>query len=91
MAQLGQTAAAMASRRGAGVNAEVGAGAVFFQGQLPLEGVEEGLDPLADPADGAVAWGLIAAVGADEAQPETSSDLLLELTPGEALVAAGFR
>jgi hypothetical protein len=72
---------------GAGVDAEVGAGAVFFQGQLSLEGVEDGLDPLADPADGAVAGDLVAAVGADQAQPETVSDQVLELAPGEALVA----
>jgi hypothetical protein len=48
---------------------------------------KDGLDPLADPAGRAAAGNLVAAVGADQAQPETVSDPLLELAPGEALVA----
>ncbi len=41
-----------------------GASAVAFQAQLAFEGVVDGLDPLPDPAQAAVAEGFVASVGA---------------------------
>ena len=45
-----------------GVDAFGGAAAVAFQVELALEGVVDRFDPLADPADRAVPWCLVAAV-----------------------------
>src|SRR6266516_4761960 len=71
----------------AGVEARGGPAAVSFQVELAFEGVVDRFDPLPDPADGPVAGGLVAAVGPDQAQPEPGGDQVLELPPGEALVA----
>src|SRR6185437_10183949 len=71
----------------AGVDAAGGAAAVAFQVELAFEGVVDRLDPLADPADGPVAGCLVAAVGADQVQPEAAGDQVLELPSGESLVA----
>src|SRR5438046_8861615 len=71
----------------AGVDAAGGSGAVAFQVELAFEGVVDRLDPLADPADGPMAGCLVAAVGTDHAQPEPAGDQVLELAPGEPLVA----
>src|SRR5215213_2485403 len=51
-------------------------GAVLFQGELALEGVVDGLDPLTDPAERAEALGLSLAVGTDELRVECRDDLL---------------
>src|SRR5690242_7754332 len=71
----------------AGPDAGGGAAAVVFQVELAFEGVVDRFDPLADPADGRVAGCLVAAVGADQPQPEPGGDQVLEGAPGEALVA----
>jgi hypothetical protein len=71
----------------AGVDDRGGAAAVAFQVELALEGVVDRFDPLADPADRAVARRLVAAVRADQVQPVADGDQVLELPPGEALVA----
>src|SRR5205809_2279769 len=71
----------------AGVDARGGPAAVAFQVELAFEGVVDRLDPLADPADGPMAGCLVAAVGTDHAQPEPAGDQVLELAPGEPLVA----
>src|SRR6516225_9113036 len=71
----------------AGVDAGGGAAAVSFEVELALEGVVDRLDPLPDPPDRAVAGCLVAAVRADQGQPEPGGDQVLELPPGEALVA----
>src|SRR6266567_8317586 len=70
-----------------GVQALGGPAAVSFEVELALEGVVDRLDPLPDPADGPVPGHLVLAVGADQAQPESGSDQVLELASGEALVA----
>src|SRR5215471_20957574 len=64
-----------------------GPAAVAFQVELAFEGVVDRLDPLADPADGPVAGRLVAAVGPDQVQAEVAGDQVLEVLPGEALVA----
>src|SRR6266566_5287051 len=71
----------------AGVDAGGGAAAVAFQVELAFEGVVDGLDPLADPADRPVAGRLVAAVGANQVHAEPDGDQVLELPAGEALVA----
>src|SRR6185437_8513870 len=53
-----------------GVQACGGAAAVAFEVELALEGVVDRLDPLPDPADGAVPGCLVAAVRADQAHLE---------------------
>src|SRR5271169_1936378 len=70
-----------------GVQAPGGAAAVAFEVELALEGVVDRFDPLPDPADGSVPGCLVLAVGADQAQPESGGDQVLELASGEALVA----
>src|SRR5690348_3374601 len=70
-----------------GVQAPGGAAAVPFEVELALEGVVDRFDPLPDPADGSVPGCLVAPVGADQAQPESGGDQILELASGEALVA----
>src|SRR5439155_19674708 len=70
----------------AGVDAFGGAAAVAFEVELAFEGVVDGLDPLADPADRPVAGRLVAAVGADQGQPVAGGDQDLEVAPGAALV-----
>src|SRR5215471_8199428 len=71
----------------ADVDAGGGAAAVAFQVELALEGVVDRLDPLPDPADGAVPGCLVAPVRADQPQPVPGADQVLELPAGEALVA----
>src|SRR5512140_1198052 len=71
----------------AGVDACGGPAAVAFQVELALEGVVDRFDPLPDPADGPVAGWLVAAVGADQAQAKCGGEQVLEVAPGEALVA----
>src|ERR1700747_1589908 len=71
----------------AGIDALGGAAAVAFEVELAFEGVVDRLDPLADPADGPVPGCLVAAVGPDQVQGESGGDQVLELPPGEALVA----
>src|SRR4051812_12658617 len=56
--------------RAAGPQSFVGAAAVGFEGELALAGPEHRFDPLAHGAERAVAWGLVAAVGAQEARAE---------------------
>src|SRR5918996_1646476 len=63
-----------------------GVGAVAFQAELVFEGVEDRLDPLADPAQVAEPGRLISPVGADQPRVQLS-DHLLERPAGEALVA----
>src|ERR1700730_11689563 len=70
-----------------GVDALGGAAAVPFEVELAFEGVVDRFDPLADPADGPVAWCLVAAVGTDQVDAEAGGDQVLEVPPGEALVA----
>src|SRR5262245_66663651 len=67
------------------VDAGGGAAAVAFEVELAFEGVVDRLDPLADPADRAVAGFLVAAVGADQVHREGGGDQVFELAPGEAL------
>src|SRR5689334_4230520 len=71
----------------AGVDTGGGAAAVAFEVELAFEGVVDRLDPLADPADGPVTGCLVAAVGPDQVHGESGGDQVLELPPGEALVA----
>src|SRR5579875_2052220 len=59
--------------------------AVIFEGELALEGVVDRLDPLADRAELAEPWFLVAAVGADERGVE-GGDGLLELGACESFV-----
>jgi hypothetical protein len=63
-----------------------GAAAVPFQSELVFARVEQALDPLPDPAQRPVPVGLISPVGAQQPGP-MRCDQLLELLPGEALVA----
>ena len=70
----------------AGEQALGGAAAMAFQGELVFEGVEDGFDALADPAQAANSVWLVAAVGAQEPGPELT-DGGLEATAGKALVA----
>src|SRR5438046_9675611 len=58
----------------AGVDAFGGAAAVAFEVELAFEGVVDGLDPLADPADRPVAGRLVATVGVDQAAPAAGWD-----------------
>src|SRR5512140_151929 len=71
----------------ASVDACGGAAAVAFEVELAFEGVVDRFDPLADPPDRPMAGRLVAAVGADQAQAEPGGEQVLELPPGEALVA----
>src|SRR5680860_859533 len=61
-------------------------GAVALQRELVLELVEDRLDPLANPAEFAEAGCLVTAIGAQEGAAQ-KLDELLDLGPGEALVA----
>src|SRR5580693_3468496 len=70
-----------------GVDARGGPATVPFEVELAFEGVVDRFDPLADPADGSVAGCLVAAVGADQAQPEPGGDQGLEVLASESLVA----
>src|SRR5919199_6275487 len=63
-----------------------GAAAVALERELPLEGVDDRLDPLAAASERAEARPLVAAVGAHELSAKLSDDRL-ELLAGEALVA----
>ena len=63
----------------AGVDARGGAAAVAFEVELAFEGVVDRFDPLPDPADGPVAGCLVAAVRADQVQPDPVGDQVLEL------------
>ena len=62
-----------------------GASAVLFQVKLSFEGLVDRLDPLADPAEVAVAVGLVLAVGAQELDPVRCGGGG-EVLAGEALV-----
>src|ERR671924_1025484 len=62
-----------------------GVGAVVFQAKLVLEGVEDGLDPLADPAQRAEPVGLISPVWAGQGRAQLA-DQRVELAPGQPLV-----
>src|SRR3954449_8250656 len=73
------------SERDAGAEALDGASAVGFEGELALAGPEHRFDPLAHGAERAVAWGLVLAVGAQEARAERGH-VGLEVGAGEALV-----
>ena len=70
-----------------GVNAGDGAAAVLLGGELALQGVEHGLDPLPDPGQVPVALRLVAAVRAEDVRVEFVADEGFELAAGEALVA----
>jgi hypothetical protein len=70
----------------AGVDPSQGAPAVVFEVELPLEGVDDGLDPLALPGEFAKARGLIPAVGPDQMGLEIVADERSEAVPGESLV-----
>jgi hypothetical protein len=59
-------------------------GAVAFQAELVFEGVEDGLDPLADPTQVAEPGRLVGPVGADQPRVRLR-DHLLERPAGEAL------
>src|SRR5919198_1913871 len=54
----------------AGAQAGQGAGAVAFQAEFVFGGPDDGFEPLADAAEGAVAVGLVAPVGAGEGAAE---------------------
>jgi hypothetical protein len=71
----------------AGVNARQGAAAVVFEGELALEGADDGLGPLALPGEPAKPRGLVLAAGADQARAELAGDEGLGVPPGEALAA----
>src|SRR5215208_1872686 len=62
-----------------------GVSAVVFQAELVLEGVEDGLDPLADSPQRAEPVGLITAVRASQGRAQLA-DQRLELAPGQSLV-----
>lgn len=62
--QLFQIAAAMAAGGDAGVDPAQGSAAVFFEGELALEGVEDRLVPLPDAGEVAVPGGFVAPVRA---------------------------
>jgi hypothetical protein len=62
-----------------------GVGAMAFQAELVFEGVDDGLDPLADPAQVAEPVGLVLAVGADQHRAQVP-DHRVELPAGQALV-----
>jgi len=68
----------------AGVDAGQGAAAVVFEGELALEGVDDGLDPLALPGELPEPGGLVLAVGADQVRAELAGDEGLEVPSGEA-------
>src|SRR5438270_6426990 len=67
-------------------NTSAGAAAVRFEPELTLEGVVDGLDALAEPAQLAVALPLTTAIGPDQRGAE-STDEVLELPAGVALVS----
>ena len=52
-----------------------------FEVELTLEGVVDRLDPLPDPADRAVPGRLVAAVRADQSQPEPGGDTATSRSP----------
>jgi hypothetical protein len=62
-----------------------GVRAVAFQAKLVCEGVEDGLDPLADPTQGAEPVRLITAVGAGQDRTQVADDPF-ELAAGQPLV-----
>jgi hypothetical protein len=62
-----------------------GVGAVAFQAELVFEGVEDGLDPLADPAQVAEPVRLITAVRAGQPRVQATHELV-ELASSQALV-----
>ncbi len=66
-------------------DATAGAAAVFFEPELTLEGVVDGLDALAEPAQLAVALPLTTAIGPDQRGAELA-DEVLELPAGIPLV-----
>src|SRR5215467_7703649 len=63
-----------------------GTPAVLFERELPLEGVDDALDPLADLAQGAVAGRLVLAIGTEQSSPQLGHSGLKEAV-GEAFVA----
>ncbi|SRR5579884_101907 len=98
MSQLCQMAAVRASRRWATRAAQAGAPAVRLEPELALEGhptgtgpdgdpegVDDGLDALADPAQLAGAPPLVAAVRSDQSRAEFA-DEVLELLAGVSLI-----
>jgi len=60
---------------------------VLFEGELAFEAVEDGLDPLPDPAEGAKARLFVLAVGTDVGGAEVLGDECFEVSSGEALVS----
>jgi hypothetical protein len=60
-----------------------GVGAVVFERELALDGVDDRLDPLADLAERAVAVGFVFAVGAQQPAAE-AGDELFEVGPGRS-------
>ena len=63
-----------------------GTAAVLFERELPFEGVDDALDPLADRAQRAVASRLILAIGAEQRGPQLADSCFQEAV-GEAFVA----
>src|SRR5215472_3864968 len=66
-------------------DAQVGPSAVLFEPELALEGVVDGLDALADPAQLAVASALVAPIRSDK-DGRQFADEVLELPAGVPLV-----
>jgi hypothetical protein len=60
---------------------------VLFEGELTLEGVDDGLDPLAAAGEAAEPGGFVLAVGADQVRALVIGDEGFEVAAGEALVA----
>ncbi len=75
------------SLSGAAEDAGRDSAAVMLQAELAFEGVDHGLDPLADAGDLAVPDRLVLAVRPHEMGAEAFADEGLELLPGEALVS----
>ena len=71
----------------AGVDAGQSAAAVLLEGELAFEGVEDCLDPLPLAGELPEPGCLVFAVGADQVRSQLAGDELLEVFPGEALVA----
>lgn len=63
-----------------------GVGAVAFQAELVVEGVDDRLDPLAHPAQVAEPGGLVAAVGSSQDRAQLP-DNRVELAAGQPLSA----
>src|SRR5215467_10366412 len=63
-----------------------GTAAVLFERELPFEGIDDALDPLADWAQGAVASRLVLAIRAEQGGPQLGRSSLQEAV-GKAFVA----